>query len=86
MVYVPQSLRTEIYNKTKLVTYKTKLVTEKYCMVLIINHGKTSCRPAVEYSSVVWSPFMNTNLGESERFVTGDYGFKSRVVRIILGM
>ena len=36
----------------------------------------------MEYFIVVWSPFMNTNLGESKRFVTGDHGLKSSVIII----
>ena len=39
----------------------------------------------MEYSSVVWSPFIDTKLGESERFVTGDDGFKSNVIGMLDG-
>ena len=51
---------------------------------------KSMVRPVVEYSSVVWSPFMNTNINLVEsvqcraaRFVTGDYGFTSSVTGML---
>ena len=44
----------------------------------------------VEYSSVVWSPFTNTNINLVEsvqrraaRSVTGDYGFTSSVTGML---